>query len=219
MTNKGLFIVIDGPSASGKDSIIKQVLKDLSELGVKALSIEETKEKNYNRKKILKEKNKGNQEVARAIIDERKKLYQAKVIPQLESGTLVIANRGEPSTLIYQTFENQITMEEIWNMHRNETMLIPDLIVIVNCSVGEALRRESSMKISDENKDENSMSGKFTKDFERRKQIHAKFEKVRNFLERKKLLVIYLRTDIMDIQEESQKVVNFIKNKLNYVRE
>ena len=47
------FIVVDGPSASGKDSIIEQVLKDLKTLGIKSVSLEETKEKDYDRKKIL----------------------------------------------------------------------------------------------------------------------------------------------------------------------
>ena len=104
----GLFIVVDGPSASGKDSIIKQVLKDLKNLRLKSVSIEETKEKKYDRKRILLAKKRGDKEVAKTIISERKKLYLEKVIPQLSKDIIVIANRGEPSTLSYQTLKDEL---------------------------------------------------------------------------------------------------------------
>ena len=216
MRKKGLFIVVDGPSASGKDSIIRQILKDLDKLGLKSLSIEETKEKNYDREKILSAMQLEDQEVAKIIIDERKKLYQIKVIPQLMSGTLVIANRGEPTTLAYQTLKNEISMKDVWNIHRAKNIPVPDLIVITNCSVKEAIRRESLRQLSEEEKDKNFMSGKFTNDnYERRQQIHAAYEKVKNFLESKGLFVIYLSTDIMKVSEESKVIVNYIKKKLN----
>src|SRR3989344_8843310 len=114
---KGLFIVVDGPSASGKDSVITQVLKDLENLGLKAVSIEETKEENYDRKRILLAKDQGDKEAAETIINERAKIYEEKVTPQLANGTIVIANRGEPSTLSYQTL-NGLTMQNVWEMHR-----------------------------------------------------------------------------------------------------
>lgn len=56
MSGKGLLIVIDGPSASGKDTVIEQVLKDLAGLNIKALCVEETKEENYDRGEILEAK-------------------------------------------------------------------------------------------------------------------------------------------------------------------
>lgn len=212
MKKNGLFIIVDGPSASGKDSIIKQVLKDLNKLKINVISIEETKEENYDRKKILLAKKFGDKEVAKVIIDERKKLYQTKVIPHLMSGTLVIANRGEPTTLAYQTIKNELTMEEVWNMHKQQSILLPDLVVITNCSVEEAIRREKLRK-SLEERGRNSMSGKFTS---ARKQIHASYKIVEDFLETKGLSVIYLDTDKMSVSEESQRIVNFIKNKINY---
>lgn len=214
MKKKGLFVVVDGPSASGKDSIIRQVLKDLGELNIKAISIEETKEKGYSREKILLAKKKGEKQVAKTIIDERKKIYQEKVIPKLLTGTIILANRGEPTTLSYQTIQHDITMETIWNMHRNKNIPIPDLTVITNCSIEEAIRREDFRGLSNEEKDKNFMSGKFTKkDFEKRKYIHANYEKVKKFLEEKGLLVVYLNTDIMNVPQESEKIVEFIKNK------
>ena len=216
MRKQGLFIVVDGPSASGKDTIISQVLKDLDKLGLKAISIEETKEKDYDRAKILATKKLGDHEVARAIINERKKLYETKVIPQLISGNLVIANRGEPTTLVYQTLKNKLTMEHAWRMHRAKDIPLPNLIVIANCSVQEAIRREKLRKESLEEKDKSSMSGKFTS---ARKQIHANYEMVKDFLEKKGLWVIYLNTDKMNVTEESQRIVSFLKNKINYLHE
>lgn len=211
--SKGLFIVVDGPSASGKNSIIRQLLKDLKKLNIKVISIEETKEKGYDRKKILLTKNSGDKKVAQAIIEERKKLYLEKIIPQLKTGTFVIANRGEPTTLAYQTIKNELTMNKIWDMHREQNILIPDLVVITNCRVEEAVRREN-LRQSFEEKDKNFMSGKFTSD---RKIIHQNYERVEDFLNSKGIHVIYLDTEKLSIPEESQIIVNYIKNKINYI--
>lgn len=216
MRNKGLFIVVDGPSDSGKNTIIKRVLKDLNRLKINVLSIEETKETNYDRKKILLAKKSGDEKVAETIIEERKKLYSAKIVPQLQTGTFVIANRGEPSTLAYQTIKNELTMEDVWNMHRQQHIPLPDLAAITNCSVEEAIRREKLKKKSLEEKDKNLMSGKFTSS---RIQVHANYEKVKNFLEKKGLSVIYLNTDEMNVSDESRRIVDLIKSKINYLHE
>lgn len=215
MINKGLFIIVDGPSGSGKDSIISEVQKKLNKLNIKTIAIEETKEKSYDGQKILAAKKYGDRKVAEAIINERQKLYQIKVMPQLLTNHFVIANRGESTTLGYQTLKNEISMEAVWNMHRNKNIPLPDLVVITNCSVKEAMRRESLRELSSEEKDKKFMSGKFTKDnYEKRKQIHNSYEKVRNFLEKKGLFVIYLNADTMAVPEESRLIVNYIEKKL-----
>jgi len=207
---KGLFIVVDGPSASGKDSIIRQVLKDLKKLRLKAVSIEETKEANYDRKKILLAKKSGDKEVAKTIINERKKLYLEKVMPQLSKGAIVIANRGEPSTLSYQTLKGELTMKDAWNMHRRQNIPLPNLVVITNCTVLEALRREGLRKPSFEEKNKGFLSGRFTS-LEKRKLIHANYKKTRDFLKKKELPVIYLDTDRMNVPEECKRIISFIK--------
>ena len=211
---KGLFIVVDGPSASGKDSIIKQVLKDLKNLRLKSVSIEETKEKKYDRKRILLAQKSGDKEIAKTIINERKKLYLEKVMPQLSKGSIVIANRGEPSTLSYQTL-NVLTMKNVWDMHRKKHLPIPDLTVITNCTVLEAVRREGLRKPSFEEKDKGFLSGKFTS-LEKRKLIHANYKKAKDFLKKNGLPVIYLDTDKMNVPQEAKRIVSFIKNDLRY---
>lgn len=214
---KGLFILVDGPSASGKDSIINQLLKDLEKLNLKADSIEETKEKNYDREKILLAKEKGDKEAASVIINQRKKLYQEIVMPTLLK-KIVIANRGETTTLAYQTLNNELTMQNVWDMHRNQNIPLPSLVVITNCSVKEAIRREKLRKPSLEEKDGKFMSGKFTIDskkmgFENRTRVHEAYEKVKNFLEEKGVPVTYLNTDNMNIPQEAESILNFITSR------
>lgn len=219
MSGKGLLIVIDGPSGSGKDSVVKQVIKDLRKLNIGAISIQETKEKDYNREKILAAKGFGDKKTAEAIIRERRKIYQAKILPKLLDGKLVIANRGEPTTLTYQTLGKEMVMDDLWKMHRNANIPPPDLAIILTCSANEALRRESLKKTSSNIENKNSLSGAFTQNLKRRKQIHTNYEKTKNFLEKKGLFVIYLQNDALDVREESKIILNYLKNKLDYQHE
>lgn len=215
MKTKGLFIVVDGPSGSGKNSIISRMLKDLSKLNIETITIEETKEKSYDRQQILAAKQHGDKKVVEAIIRERQKLYQIQVIPQLLTNNLVIANRGESTTLAYQTLNQEISTEDVWNMHRAKNIPIPDLVVIANCSVEEAIRRESERQLSDEEKNKKFMSGKFTNgNYEKRQQLHASYEMVKKFLEKKGCSIIYFNVDTMKVSQESKTIVDYIKKNL-----
>lgn len=210
-----MFIIVDGPSASGKDSIIKQLVLDLTTADRHVIAFEETKETTYDRKKILDAKKHGDTAVAQAIIAERKKLYLQKVTPYLEPKTIIIANRGEPSTLAYQTAKNEISMEDVWQMHRNHGITLPDLVVITNCSPEEAARREKARGDSVHEKDSTSLSGKFTlsleNSLEKRRKIHKQYEMVVDFLTKKGIHVLYINTDTMNIIQESNAILEVVK--------
>lgn len=205
--NKALFVVIDGPSGSGKDSVVKNLTEDLNKINIKAFTIEETKEKTYNREKILQAVKIGDKKTAESIISERKKLYSAIVAPKLLKGICVIANRGEPSTLAYQTLKQQITQEDVWTMHRNADILLPDLIVILNCEPQEALRRQK-LRQSLAEKDKKFLSGKFSS---RRQHVHVNYTRLKNFLKNKGLAVLYLKNDKITIDKQSEIIIKKIK--------
>lgn len=214
---KSFFIVVDGPSASGKDSIIRQLTTDLKKINTDVITLEETKDPTYDREKILAAKTQGDKAVSEAIIHEREKLYQSKVVPHLAEKVIIIANRGEPSTLAYQTVKQEISMEDVWRLHRANNVVLPDLFVITNCSAEESLRREKARGESPEEKDKKFLSGKFTianeDGLEKRRKIHEQYEKVKEFLETKGVAVIYLYTDHMNVPEESEKILESL-NKL-----
>lgn len=208
------FLIVDGPSASGKDSIIKELIKELKLLGKTVFSFEETKVLTYDRQKILAAKLLGEKAVAKAILEEREKLYQT-IFPE-QHADIIIANRGEPSMLAYQTLE-QLSMESIWGMHRAAGIPLPDFVVITTCSPQEAERREA-LRGSTEEKSEKQLSGKFTlsleNSLEKRTKIHDRYKKVATFLRRKNIPLLYIDTDTMNVSEESQKIIDAIKKLL-----
>jgi len=75
--------------------------------------------------------------------------------------------------------------------------------------------RHEIYEVIEVRKDKSFLSGKFTS-LEKRKRIHANYKKTRDFLNKKGLSVIYLDTDKMNVREVCKRIVNFIKNKINY---
>lgn len=135
----GKFITIEGPDGSGKTSVIKLLVSKLQAMGY---SVYPTREPGGS--KISEQIREVILDVDNTLMDARTEalLYAAqrrqhlveKVIPELESGTLVISDRFVHSSLAYQGIARNIPVDEIWKInqfaienHRPDLTLLIDV--------------------------------------------------------------------------------------------
>jgi thymidylate kinase len=226
-SKRGRLVVIDGPGGSGKDSLIGKLTAEFSSRGEPFFLLsEDDLDKNRNEILAARERGKslggsGDKEMAEALVRHRADIYRRFAYPRLDDGCFVIANRGEPATLAYQTARSELTMEDIWEMHRNAGIQIPDLVVLTSCDAETALQREQIDKITSvrgEREAGRGLSGKVTQEIgasmeeqlKRRETIHHQYEVVREFLEVQRVPVLLLDTESMTVPEEVDVVLSHI---------
>ncbi len=225
---RGMFVVIDGPSASGKDLLIDSLIEELKARGERPFLLSE-EVLDENRREVLAAREKGrslggsgDREMAEVLVEHRSDIYRRFMSPCLDNGEVIVANRGEPATLTYQTARKELTMEAVWEMHRRKGVQIPDLVVLTVCSAELALRREENDRITSSVRGEREagrgLSGKVTHEagasreerLRRRESIHEQYEATREFLEGRGVRVLYLDTEKMTVVEEARAILNFI---------
>ncbi len=221
MAEKVTLVVFDGPSASGKDALIESLADGLDSNRHHFFRLSED-ELDPNRNAIKEARDigrrhggTGDREMAFAIISHRAQIYQRQLtyLTQSHSHTTVLANRGLPATLAYQTLRGEITMDEIWDEHQQQGIPNPDVVVITNCRPETAHKREKSRNTVGQ-----GLSGSVTKEvgaaakdtFRRRQDLHQNFRRVTEFLRSKSLSVIELDTDILTLKEETNIVLRHI---------
>ena len=154
-----------------------------------------------------------------ALIAHRADIYREHVEAKLEKGMVVIANRGEPATLAYQTARKEIGMEEVWSMRRESGIRKPGLVVLTICSPNIAADREKtdSSYARREREGGGGLSGKITREsglknnemLERRRKIHKQYILAGRFLREKGTPVLTLDTEKMNVDEEANLALTF----------
>lgn len=220
-----MFIVIDGPSGTGKDSLIQNMVFRLQSRRLNYYSFSE-EEVDSKRGEILEAKLKGmmgggtgDREMAVVLVAHRAVIYREHVEARLEGGAVVIANRGEPATLAYQTARKEMSLEEVWDMHREMDIRKPGLVVLTICAPDIAADREKrdSSYIRREREGGGGLSGKITREsglknnemLERRRKIHQQYMLAGRFLREKGTPVLTLNTKKMNLDEETRLVLAF----------
>lgn len=222
------FIVFDGPSGTGKGTLIPLVETALKSYGLNpSIFVEEEADK--NRAEILEARNRGksaggagDREMAEILVRHRQELYEKIVVPALLDGQIVLADRGEPATLAYQTVKGELTMNEVWGMHRNQQIRLPDSVVLTLCSPETALHREKQDRTASTLRQQiesgKGLSGKVSSDpaadretkLKSRRAIHSNYEVAAKFLSDKGIPVLTLDTERMTPDEELSQVVGFL---------
>lgn len=222
------FIVFDGPSGTGKGTLITLVGAGLKNLGLDPLIfVEETADK--NRAEILEARKRGqaaggtgDRDMAEVLVQHRQQLYGTIVAPAILNGKKVLADRGEPATLAYQTAKGELTMDEVWGMHRKQQVRLPDSVVLTLCLPETALlRAEQDLQPGSLRQKQESgagLSGKVTSDpaadretkLKSRRVIHSNYEVAARFLSDKGVPVLTLDTEHMIPDEELSQVLGFL---------
>jgi len=226
---RGSLIVVDGPSGTGKNTLIRRLLPEIHSLGVPvSYVIEEKLDK--KRGEILKARKRGKEqggtgdrEMTEVLVEHRAQIYEKFVEPQIEKGRWVVADRGESATLAYQTARGELNMEDVWSMHREREIRTPEAVILTNCPPETAILRElvdkrmSKVRRVMETKPD-GLSGKVTvekgasevEQDERRKAIHGQFKTTARFLKSKGVSVLSLDTGRMTVEEEVETALGFL---------
>lgn len=235
MSKHSIFVVCDGPSGSGKDSLIKALIVELERLGLNC-SILSEEDLDPNRAEILLARKAGialggtgDIQMSKALVEHRALIYSKYLLPMLKNNICVLGNRGLPATLAYQTARNEITMEEVWKLHIEAGIYVPDLVILTKCKPKTAVSREESDNQTQENTDRvkresgKGLSGKVTNESgvdpfaatKRRELIHNQFKKTVSFLSEKGVALLVLNTDMLSVGTEVKRSLKTILKMCN----
>lgn len=164
----GIFIMMDGVAGSGKTTVIRSMyewmqssfvcfrLEDWknSELPSEKDIIESdvlfTYEPTRNwvggalRYEMFHDKSYSGISHAHAFALDRELLYRRIIIPALQSGKMIIQDRGISTSLVYQTLmENGLSISDIQLLPGNQLALeyIPDHLILIDCPIETVISR------------------------------------------------------------------------------
>lgn len=226
-TEKGTLSVFDGLSGSGKSTLISTLVSELERRDfVPMVFVEEKADE--RREEILAARaagkakgESGDKEMAQVLVEHRAYLYARHVVPEVLDKRMVLADRGEPATLAYQTQSGELSMEQVWNMHRRHHVPIPDYVVLTLCSAETSLEREEyDRRVGSRTEQETGkgLSGKIssatnasTEDkLAKRRSLLSQYCETEQFLKEKGVPVLILNTEQMTVSEEVTTVIGFL---------
>ncbi len=149
---KGLFITFEGSEGSGKSTQIKLLAQYLTQRCFKILVLREpgsTKLSEDIRNVLLDKKNHFICEKAEVLLywAARAQLVKEKIIPALEEKKVILCDRFQDSTLVYQGYGLGLDKKMISLFGGFVTNgIIPDLTFLLDISVEEGLQRAGGSK-------------------------------------------------------------------------
>ncbi len=147
MTPRPLYIILDGIDYCGKSTQVRLLESYLKSIGHRVVCLKEPdREGEYGKRiyEILETENdiyKSAELCFDLYLKDRKVNTEKRVIPKLNEGISVIQDRGKYATRCYQAAQG-INENRIIEAHKG--LLLPDLVVIMQITVEESMRRRES---------------------------------------------------------------------------
>jgi dTMP kinase len=150
ISNKSLFISFEGIDACGKSTQVKMLMKRFELDGIDSLLVREpggTQISEEIRSVLLRVRNENMSERTEALLmtASRAQLTHDVIIPSLESGLIVIADRFKDSTLAYQGGGRGLDVNYLLQLNDFATFeLDPEMTFFIDISADEGEKRLNS---------------------------------------------------------------------------
>ncbi|RKX30798.1 MAG: dTMP kinase [Verrucomicrobia bacterium] len=148
MPSRGRFITFEGPEGGGKTTQAQRLVARLGENGIAAVYTREPGGTKLGEaiRSLLQFDGAGEPPCPEAEVllfaASRAQLVRKVILPQLEKGLWVIADRFADSTTAYQGFGRGFSLDDILRINRFAIDgVAPDLTIILDIDVKEGLRR------------------------------------------------------------------------------
>jgi len=148
--DKGKFITFEGIDGCGKSTQVKMLVEKLEQLKMDVITIREpggTRISESIRDILLYRDTHELSERTEALLmtASRAQLTNEMILPALEKGTWVIADRYADSTLAYQGGGRQIDIDSLEKLNKFATYdTVPDLTIFIDISPEEGVRRQKT---------------------------------------------------------------------------
>ena len=149
---RGLLITFEGAEGSGKSTQIKLLADYLTQRNFKVLVLREPGSTTFSegiRKILLDKKNHFICEKVELLLylAARAQLVKEKIIPALKEKTIILCDRFQDSTLVYQGYGLGLDKKIISMMGKFATGdIVPDLTFLLDIAAKEGLRRAGGSK-------------------------------------------------------------------------
>ncbi len=150
--NNAKFITFEGIDGSGKSTQARLLLDHMNNSGVETILVREPGGTNISEsiREILLHSSSsqmGDRTESLLMTASRAQLTQEVIIPNIDQGKFVIADRYSDSTLAYQGGGRNLDIEWLIELNNYATFtLLPDITFFVDIRPEEALRRKNSDK-------------------------------------------------------------------------
>ena len=213
MVKPGLFICIEGIDGSGKSTQTNLLIQHIEDLDkyIDVLKTHEPWRSKEIKKKLKEDKDVYSNEfkLAELFTLDRAEHTRELIVPSLRKGIFVIGSRYSMSTLAYQWAQG-VEFEKLLDLHRGKGILIPDLVLVFDLPVKEALKRLKKRGVAKD---------KFEKDSEFMKTLIDKYRLLAKMANNKegnlpfgKVAVINANKSIENVQKQINKVFDEVYN-------
>lgn len=149
MKSKGLFITLEGGEGAGKSTLLEGLVKELTADGFSVVKTREPGGSPLAEKirQLLLHSGQGIASKAELLLflAARAQHVQEKILPGLESRSLVMCDRFMDSTIAYQAFARGLPLEEVETLEKiARSNLLPDVTLLLDIDPEEAFKRISS---------------------------------------------------------------------------